>query len=97
MTTADRSICLSETFEYMRKKFRVDPLAVVFDANPDEIGFRIDQLDANDSSLVRELDTVRQQIPDDLLQPVTIASRTERGCVEPSFNRDAAGLRGRPD
>ena len=79
VTTADRSVCLSETFEYVRKKFRVDPLAVVFDTNPDEIGFRIDQLDANESSRVRELDTVREQIPDDLLKPLGVSANGDRG------------------
>ena len=75
---ADRSVRLAEPFEDMREELRIDTRAVVADPDVNARRSGIEQLDAHTPAGVGELHGVRQQVPDDLLQPLRITMRESR-------------------
>src|SRR5438309_2359571 len=71
MSTRRRTIGLAKAIEYERQESRVDPLARIAHANLDAFVCSRER-DAHVPSARRELDRVREQIPDDLLEPAGV-------------------------
>ena len=90
-----RRIALPESFEQMRNEFRLDADAGVGDADLD---MRVHALehDLDLAVLRRELDGVRQQIPDDLLKTARIAGDRPGRRIEEFLEPDALGVGGGP-
>ena len=84
---------LPEVLEHVGKKLRRDALAAVGDDHL-EIGLHAVQVDANRPSLRSELHGIGEQIPDDLLEPVAVASHQGAGAVDVRSDRQALGIHG---
>src|SRR5215471_16213544 len=65
------TVRLPESVEDMRQKFRVDSYAGIADGNLNPVSDPL-QLRIDVTSRVRELDCVRQEVPDDLLYTVSV-------------------------
>ena len=90
-----RGVLLPEALEHVREKIGPDADAGVRHADLD-VGVDALEPDLHPPAAGRELDGVRQQVPDDLLQAVRIAGdRPGRG-IEPLVDADALRLRRRP-
>src|SRR2546423_6622159 len=73
-----RAVRLAEAFEDERQELRADPPAVIADGHLD-IGLDPLKPDFDAPALGRELDRVREQIPDHLLKPFVITG--DRTCA----------------
>src|SRR6185503_14851746 len=67
-----RSVSLPETIEHVWQEVRIDPDTRVVH---NDLDMRIDALQRHldEAALARKLHAIRQKVPDDLLQPLTIA------------------------
>ena len=92
--TGDAGVRLAEPLEHMRKEFRRDADAGIADGN---FHVRIDafEADLHPAAAVRELDRIRQQIPQHLLQALRIARDGRRIRIEHGLDAYALGLGGR--
>ena len=66
VTSRRRAIGLAEALKYVWQKVRTDALACIDDADLHVVCRGLDE-DINTSALRRELDRIREQIPDHLL------------------------------
>src|SRR5262249_39493271 len=74
--------------EHIRQKFRFDALSRVTDGDLD-VGVYAFQTDLDAAALVRELDGVREQVPNHLLQTIRVAGDLPDVAVEAAVGRDA--------
>ena len=91
MPSRRRAVGLAETFEHVGEKLFVDPLSRVADDDLD-VTFRLTKLNLHASLIGRELDGVREKIPDNLLQAVGVARNAIGLCVKGRLDLDALGL-----
>src|SRR3989442_60960 len=89
-----RIIGLAEAFEDMRQELGVDPYAGVADC---DLGVRINPFepDLYLPPLGCELDRVRQEIPDHLLEAARVAGDRPRARIQHYLDPHALGFRGR--
>ena len=73
MLTANRTVCLAKPFKHMPEKCRIDAGSVVLNTDPYTVLSRVEEVDIDDPSSLREFDGVGQQVPDDLLQSLRVA------------------------
>ena len=92
----DPRVGLPKTLEHVRKELRRDPDTRVADAH---FHVRVDPLEPhlNSAATVGELDRVRQQVPQHLLQPFRIARDGRRLRIQDRLDPHALRLRGRGD
>jgi hypothetical protein len=82
---------LEITFEQVRHEFRTDAAARVRHADLN-VGIHSPQTYFDAPAFLREFDSVREQIPDHLLQAVRVACDLVGCTVERRFERDALGV-----
>jgi hypothetical protein len=82
------AVGLAEALEDVRQKTGDDPASRVGDAQYD-LGIRSRQGDLDASVGGRELDRVREQVGDDLLQPIGVATDADRAAVYRANDADA--------
>ena len=94
MVARERAVGLAEALEEMRQELRRDAFAGVADA---QLDVRVDALEANLHASVprRELDRIRQQVPDNLLQPLRIAGNRNARLIDGGLQPDALRRRRR--
>src|SRR5580765_5541346 len=86
-------VFLTKPVEHVRQEFRRDARARVAD---DDRGVAVGLLEPHFHTPVvrRELDRVRQQVPDDLLQAAGVAGDDAQAPVDKGFNADVLGVGG---
>src|SRR5262245_14741350 len=87
-------IALSEPLEDVRQEFRLDAFAVIAHDDGD-VRVRAFERDFDAPAFGRELDRIREQVPDDLLQTVDVARDLAGERVQVGDYADAFGLRRR--
>jgi len=87
MLSSSRAISLSEAFKDVGQELLVDSLAGIRNTDFDRAA-SLRNLYANTPAAVRKLHRIRQQIPNDLLQPVCVAGNHRGRGVEMSFDPD---------
>jgi hypothetical protein len=84
-------VCLPEALEHMGQELGPDADTGVADAYFD-VAIHALQPYAHPAVFRRELDRIRQQVPDDLLQPAQVAGNRSNGPVERLLEADALGV-----
>ena len=87
-------IGLAEAVEHVGQKLGLDSLARIGNS---EFEMRVDALhrDLHLAALGRELDRVREQVPNDLLQPAAVAEYWSRVGIQHRFDANVLGVGGR--
>src|SRR5215813_6781980 len=91
---AARRASLLIAVEHVRQKFRFDALSGVTNGDLD-VGVFALQTDLDAAAFVRELDGVREQVPNHLLQAIGVAGDLPDVAVEAGVERDAFDFRRR--
>ena len=91
-----RAVGLPEALEDVRQELGRDALAGVARPTISTCEFTRRERDLHAAALRRELDRVRQQVPDDLLQPVGVAGDERRRAGRARLEADALGVGGGP-
>src|SRR5262245_58021057 len=89
-----RHVALSESLEDVRQEIRLDAFAVVAHDDGD-VPVHAFERDFDAPAFLCELDRIREQIPDDLLQTVVVARDLAGERIQVGDYTDAFGLRRR--
>src|SRR5262245_49962872 len=94
VSTGQRRIPLAEPLEHVRQKLFCDPFSIVFHRNRSVVSVASDA-NPDATSLGCEFDRVREEIPQDLLQPTWIPHNEPDTRIQLTLQRNFFGFCGR--